>query len=49
MITGHTPFWEAFWWLGSMASSLLFATAVWWLVEMPSIRWAKKLAKRQDS
>jgi peptidoglycan/LPS O-acetylase OafA/YrhL len=48
MITGHTPFWEAFWWLGSMVSSLLFATAVWWLVEMPSIRWAKKLAKRQD-
>ncbi len=48
MITGHTVFWEAFWWVGSMASSLLFATAVWWLVEMPSIRLAKRLAKRQD-
>lgn len=48
LMTGHTVFWEAFWWVGSMASSLLFATAIWWLVEMPSIRLAKRLAKRQD-
>jgi len=44
MLTGRSPFWEAFWWLGSLAACIAFAAAMWWLVERPSIRWARTIA-----
>ena len=46
MITGRSHFWEAFWWLGSLAACLAFAAAMWWAVEQPSIHWARKIALR---
>jgi peptidoglycan/LPS O-acetylase OafA/YrhL len=44
MLTGHTPLWEAVWWVASMVACLGFATILWLLVEKPSIRWARTIS-----
>lgn len=45
-LTGRSPAWEAFWWLGTTLACILFAAAVWWLVEKPSIALARRIALR---
>lgn len=41
MLTGRGIWWELFWWFGSIAACILFASAMWWLIERPSIRLAR--------
>jgi peptidoglycan/LPS O-acetylase OafA/YrhL len=46
MITGYSPSWEVFWWVNSIIASVACATVLWWFVEMPSIRLAKKMSAK---
>ncbi len=46
MMTGDTPMWETIWWGVSLAVCVLFATAVWWLIEQPSMALARKVPLR---
>ena len=43
MVTGRSPLLEAFWWLLVTCACIGFAWAVWWLVERPSIRLARRV------
>lgn len=43
-LTGRSPAWEAFWLVATTLACILFAAAVWWLVERPSIALARRIA-----
>jgi hypothetical protein len=43
MLTGDTLVWEAFWWLVSLASCVIFAEAMWRTIKAPSMRLARKI------
>lgn len=45
-LTGRTPAWEAFWWVGTTLTCLLFAAAIWWLIERPSMALARRITLR---
>jgi peptidoglycan/LPS O-acetylase OafA/YrhL len=44
MITGRNVFWEAIWWSASIAACIAFASAIWWTIERPSVRLARKVS-----
>ena len=46
MLTGHTLLWEICWWVAALTTCILFAAAIWWLIERPSIRLARKVPLR---
>jgi peptidoglycan/LPS O-acetylase OafA/YrhL len=43
LITGHNVYTEALWWAVSSVFCIAFAGAVWWAIERPSIRFARKI------
>jgi peptidoglycan/LPS O-acetylase OafA/YrhL len=43
MVTGRSPILEAVWWSLATCACLVFAWGVWWLVERPSIRLARRV------
>lgn len=43
MLTGRSIFWEAFWWSVSIAACIAVAGALWWAIERPSTRLARKI------
>lgn len=43
MLTGRSPFLEVVWWIMATAACIAFAFAMWWLVERPSIRLARRI------
>ena len=49
MLTGDTLVWEAFWWIVSLACCIIFAEAMWRLIEAPSIRLARRNSFRSGS
>jgi peptidoglycan/LPS O-acetylase OafA/YrhL len=44
MVTGRSMIWEAVWWLVSLAACIIFASAMWWAIERPSLRLARMLS-----
>lgn len=49
MLTGHGIWWELFWWLASIAACIIFASAMWWSIERPSIRLGRLIRFRATS
>ena len=49
MLTGHTAAWEAFWWAVSLACCIIFAEAMWRLIEAPSMRLARKIVLKNNN
>jgi peptidoglycan/LPS O-acetylase OafA/YrhL len=46
--TGRSALLEAMWWFVSIACCILVAAGLWWLVERPSMRLARKISLRQQ-
>lgn len=44
MLTDRNVFWEAFWWGASIAACIAVAGAMWWAIEKPSVRLARKIS-----
>jgi peptidoglycan/LPS O-acetylase OafA/YrhL len=44
IMTGRTVYWEAVWWCASIATCIAFASAIWWAIERPSVRLARKVS-----
>jgi peptidoglycan/LPS O-acetylase OafA/YrhL len=53
MVTGRSAILEVVWWSLATCACLVFAWGVWWLVERPSIRLARRVrlspAKAEDA
>jgi peptidoglycan/LPS O-acetylase OafA/YrhL len=47
-LTGRSALLEAMWWFASIACCILVAAGLWWLVERPSMRLARKISLRQQ-
>lgn len=43
ILTGRSPFLEVVWWTMATAACIAFAWAMWWLVERPSIKLARRI------
>jgi peptidoglycan/LPS O-acetylase OafA/YrhL len=43
MLTGRYALTEAIWWVISLAACIVFAGIMWWAVERPSMKWARKV------
>jgi peptidoglycan/LPS O-acetylase OafA/YrhL len=43
MLTGHGLWWEGFWWVVSIAACIASAGIMWWFVERPSMRLARRV------
>ncbi len=48
MLTGHSPTWEFVAWIASVAGCVVFAAAMWWLIEKPSILLSRKVQLAPD-
>ena len=48
MLTGRSALWEAVWWVAAMLTSIAAASAMWWLIEQPSIRLAQAIQLDQS-
>jgi peptidoglycan/LPS O-acetylase OafA/YrhL len=49
MLTGHSPLWEALWWIASIAACIIFAAGAWWLIERPSMNLARKISLKKPA